>query len=84
MPCSGSSALHGVNPNYFYTFSYSFIQPIYGQCFHYIPLRTTKKITSGFLGFSDSMGWEHLPGMGESLTWFMECGNFFGCRDRGK
>ena len=19
------------------------------------------------------MGWEHLPGMGQSLTWFMEC-----------
>ena len=26
----------------------------------------------GFLRFSDSVGWEYLPEMGQSLTWFMD------------
>ena len=29
-----------------------------------------------FLGFSDGVGFEHLPEMGHSLTWFMECRDF--------
>ena len=34
--------------------------------------------TSSFLRFSDGVDWEHLPEMGHSLTWFMECRDFFG------
>ena len=42
------------------------------------PTEDNRNYTSCFMGFSDGVGWEHLPEMGHLLTWFMECKDFFG------
>ena len=63
-----------LNVNYL-LFLHTCIQPIYGQCqfSHYIPLWTTEKTPLVFWGFfSENVGWEHLPEMGQSLIWLME------------
>ena len=37
-----------------------------------------RNYTSGCQGISEGVGWEHLPKMGQSLTWFMKCRGSFG------
>ena len=40
------------------------------------PPEDNRNYTSGFLGFSEGVGWKRLLEMGQSLTLFMECGGF--------
>ena len=50
---------------------------IYGQYSHYIPVRIIEK-KSGFLRFPESVEWEYLLEMVQSLTWVMGSSDFFG------
>ena len=40
------------------------------------PPEDNRNYTSGFLRFSEGVGWKRLLEMGQSLTLFMECGGF--------